>query len=108
MPDEHFTYIWEYDVPPAREAEFLAHYAPDGAWAALFRRSPGYLHTELYRDRARSDRFLTIDHWRDEAAFRDFRSGFAEEFDSLDRQCSQLTRREELLGEFRPASEGYA
>lgn len=108
MADEHYTYIWEYEVPPAQEAEFLAHYSPDGTWAELFRRSPGYLATELYRDRARSDRFLTIDHWRDEAAFREFRSRFAAEFDALDRQCSHVTRHEGSLGEFRPASRGAA
>lgn len=100
MADERYTYIWEYEVPPAEEAEFLAHYAPDGTWVRLFRRSPGHLATELYRDRARPERFVTIDHWRTEAAYREFRSRFAAEFDALDRRCERLTRREASLGAF--------
>jgi heme-degrading monooxygenase HmoA len=106
MADERYTYIWEYEVLPSEEAEFLAHYAPDGTWVELFRRSGGHLATELYRDRARPERFVTIDHWRTEAAFREFRSHFAAEFDALDRRCGHLTRHEASLGEFRRASKG--
>jgi quinol monooxygenase YgiN len=106
MDDERYTYIWEYEVPPDRQAEFLTHYAPAGTWAALFRQAPGYLGTELYRDRGRPDRFITIDHWRDEAAFREFRRRFAPEFEALDQQCAALTRHEATLGEFRGGNEG--
>jgi heme-degrading monooxygenase HmoA len=104
MTDERYTYIWEYEVPPANEAEFLFHYAPDGTWADLFRRAEGYLSTELYRDRSRPERFVTIDHWRTEADFREFRSGFSAEFEALDRRCAALTRREASLGEFKSAA----
>lgn len=108
MADERYTYIWEYEVLPSAEPEFLAHYAPDGTWVQLFRRAAGHLATELYRDRARPERFVTIDHWRTEAAFRDFRSQFAAEFEALDQQCARLTRREASLGEFQPGSPGAA
>jgi hypothetical protein len=104
MADERFAYIWEYEVPPSQEAEFLAHYAPAGEWAQLFRRSAEYVATELYRDRARPERFLTIDHWRTENGFREFRRRFAAEFEELDRRCAAFTRHEALLGEFRPAT----
>ena len=106
MGDERFTYIWEYEVPEAHEAEFLTHYAPDGTWVELFRRGDGHLATELYRDCALPGRFVTIDHWRSEGAFREFRRRFAAEFDALDRRCAGLTRREAPLGEFRPAPSG--
>ena len=104
MPNEPFTYIWEYQVPASREAEFLRHYAPDGSWVRLFRHSNGHLATELYRDLARPERFITIDHWRSEAAFRNFRDRFAAEYEALDRRCAGLVRHEASLGEFRPAS----
>ena len=104
MSADGYAYIWEYEVPPESEAEFLAHYEPDGTWAALFRRAPGYLGTELYRDRARPERFITLDRWESEAAFKAFRSRFAEEFEALDRRCAGLTRHEAALGEYRPAS----
>jgi heme-degrading monooxygenase HmoA len=106
MADERYTYIWEYEVPPSAEAEFLAHYAPEGTWVQLFRRAAGHLATELYRDRTRPERFITIDHWHSEAAFRDFRRQFAAEFEALDRRCAALTSREGSLGEFRPAATG--
>lgn len=99
-----YAYIWEYEVRPEAEAEFLTHYAPGGTWAALFRRAAGYLGTELYRDRARADRFITIDRWESEVAFREFRRRFAAEFEALDRQCEGLTLYEAALGEYRPAS----
>ena len=108
MTEERYTYIWEYEVPPAHEVEFLAHYAPDGTWVTLFRRGAGHLGTELYRDRAKPERFVTIDHWRTEAAFQEFRAQFAVEFDALDRECARLTRHETSLGAFRPQSRGAA
>ena len=97
-----FSYLWEYDVPPEAEPEFLVHYAPDGTWARLFRRASGYLGTQLYRDRRRAGRYVTVDHWLDEEAFREFRRGFAAEFEALDRTCAALTRREAHLGDFEP------
>jgi heme-degrading monooxygenase HmoA/catechol 2,3-dioxygenase-like lactoylglutathione lyase family enzyme len=102
MSDGRYTYLWEYEVPPEAEAEFLAHYSPGGSWTRLFHRAAGYLSTELYRDRLRASRFLTMDHWTTEAAFREFRSRFAAEFDALDRECGRLTRGESAIGEFRP------
>jgi heme-degrading monooxygenase HmoA len=104
VADDRYTYIWEYEVPPSAETEFLAHYASEGTWVQLFRCADGHLGTELYRDRADPERFVTIDHWRTEAAFRQFRSNFAVEFEALDRRCAHLTRREAPLGEFRPGS----
>jgi heme-degrading monooxygenase HmoA len=108
MADERYTYIWEYEVPPSAEAEFLAHYAPEDTWVKLFRHAAGYLATELYRDRTQPGRFITIDHWRSEAAFREFRRRFAAEFEALDRRCAGLTSREVPLGAFRPGTTGAA
>ncbi|HEU5042296.1 MAG TPA: antibiotic biosynthesis monooxygenase family protein [Gemmatimonadales bacterium] len=106
MNDDRYSYIWEYEVTPGREDEFLTHYAPDGTWARLFRMAEGYLSTELYRDRSRPARFLTIDHWRSEEAFRAFRSRFAKEFEALDARCGALTGHEAALGELRPVAAG--
>jgi heme-degrading monooxygenase HmoA len=106
MSDGGYTYIWEYEVRPDALAAFLDHYAPDGTWARLFRRAEGYDRTELYRDTSRPARFVTVDHWRTEAAFRAFRQAFAAEFEALDRRCGELTVREALVGEFRSAAGG--
>ena len=103
-----YTYVWEYEVIPGAEPEFLTHYAPGGTWARLFQRSPGYLSTELYRDRRQAHRFVTVDHWLTEAAFREFRGRFAAEFDALDHACARLTRKEALLGELAAVPEPSA
>ena len=100
-----FSYVWEYEVPAEAEPEFVRHYAADGAWVRLFRRAPGYLGTQLYRDRRRAGRYFTVDHWRDEAAYREFRRAFAAEFEALDRTCAGFTRREAHLGDYEPIAE---
>jgi len=104
MSTDPYIYIWEYQVRAEAEADFLAHYHPDGAWSRLFRRSPGYLGTELYRDRERRERFITIDRWRSEADFHEFRARFAAAFDTLDHRCSDFTTQERRLGSFVPVT----
>jgi heme-degrading monooxygenase HmoA len=95
-----YTYVWQFLVHPGREAEFERHYGPEGAWVQLFRRADGYLDTRLLRDRATPGRYVTIDRWQDEAAYRGFRACFAAEHDAVDRECEALTREERALGEY--------
>ena len=99
-----FSYVWEYEVPAESEAEFLRHYAPDGTWAGLFGRAQGYRGTQLYRDRRRAGRYVTVDHWADETAYLEFRRAFAAEFEALDRACAGLTRHEAHLGDLEPVA----
>jgi heme-degrading monooxygenase HmoA len=95
-----FVYLWAYRVSANTRDEFQELYGPDGSWADLFRQAPGYVDTELLRDRDDSDRFITIDRWESEEAFLSFRASFAEEFDHLDRFGERLTIEETPLGEF--------
>jgi heme-degrading monooxygenase HmoA len=97
-----FIYLWSYRVPPQTADEFLRLYGPEGRWVRLFRRAPGYLGTHLYRDRNDGDRYLTIDRWESEEAFRTFRARFANEFERLDSEGECLTLEETPLGEFGP------
>ncbi len=103
MTDSRFVYIWEYRVQPSSEATFREFYGPDGAWVQLFRRAEGYIGTELYGDRSQRDRFVTVDQWESEEAFRSFRTRFAGEFEQLDEQCEALTESEMPLGNFTAA-----
>lgn len=95
-----FSYIWEYRVRADTEAEFLQHYRPDGTWARLFGRAPGYLGTQLLHDLNEPGRYVTVDRWETEAAFRSFRERFAKEFEELDRRCEALTVHERSLGRY--------
>ena len=94
-----FVRVWKYQVPDDRAAAFTAAYAPDGAWGQLYRRAAGFLGTELYRDAARGDRYLTIDRWRDEQDWRSFLHAFGSAYESLDARLEGLAVAEQSLFE---------
>jgi heme-degrading monooxygenase HmoA len=94
-----FVRVWVYEVPGAQAEAFTAAYAADGAWGELFSRAAGFLGTELYRDAARADRFLTIDRWRNEQDWRSFLNAFGSAYASLDTQLEGLTVVERSLFE---------
>jgi heme-degrading monooxygenase HmoA len=100
-----YATLWEFAVVPAKQAEFEAHYGPDGTWARLFRRAPGYAGSELLQDRADPLRYLTIDRWETREAWLAFRSTHAAEYERLDHEFEGLTTREAPLGEYAPAGD---
>jgi hypothetical protein len=95
-----YAYLWEFQVRRGREAEFERHYAAGGTWAQLFHRSPSYIETLLLKDSTVAGRYVTLDRWRDEAGYREFRSAFAQAYAKLDEECEQLTVAERSLGTF--------
>lgn len=95
-----YSYMWSFHVRPGAEAEFERHYGPDGTWVQLFRRAPGYVDTRLLKDRDVPARYVTIDRWDSEAAYRAFRERFAAEHDAIDRECGALTVEERALGAY--------
>lgn len=95
-----YVYVWTFQVKTGCEVQFEKIYGPQGLWVQLFRKSPGYLATELIRDTDRRGRYVTVDTWQDEASHRAFREQYDKEFKVLDQQCEQLTESEELIGHF--------
>ena len=89
-----FTTVWQFSVRPDRVADFERHYGPDGAWAILFRRSAGFISTELFRSTSENGVYITIDTWENEAAFLDFKRAHAAAYATLDRECESMTIRE--------------
>lgn len=108
MAASGFVSLWEFAVKATRQAEFERLYGPDGGWAQLFRLAPGYVGTELLNDRASPLRYVTIDHWASIDHWRKFRQQFAEQYESLDRECEGLTTQEAPLGEFDAMSGPFA
>jgi len=96
--------VWRFEPATGHEAEFRRAYGRDGDWARLFARTPGYLGTELLRERGETGGWLTIDRWRSVADHESFARAHAAEYAALDRRCEELTAREEKIGEF--AGEG--
>lgn len=95
-----FVVIWEFEPLPAKVAEFEDHYGPGGQWARLFQGSPQYLGTELLRDAARGNRYLTIDRWASLEAFDQFLVDHKAAYEQLDQRCDAFTKRELLIGRF--------
>ncbi len=85
---------------PGAEAEFIEMYGPEGQWARFFRRSDGYIRTELVRDVTQDRRFLTLDYWKSEEEFNRFHSQHLAEYERLDQEFEDLTEQETRLGAF--------
>jgi heme-degrading monooxygenase HmoA len=95
-----YVIVWEFRVRRERESEFVQKYGPEGAWARFFRGSAGYRRTELLKDVADTDRYLTLDFWQTEEEFERFRNENRAEYERLDREFEGLTEEETRLGAF--------
>ena len=95
-----FVILWQFDVAEDKVAAFEDAYGPKGSWAALFAHSSEYHGTELLKDAYVPGRYLTIDRWDSEAAFRTFRAQHDSEYEALDRACDSLTSSESRIGAF--------
>jgi heme-degrading monooxygenase HmoA len=99
-----YVIVWEFRIRNEAEADFVRHYGPDGSWARFFRGSKGYIRTELVRDVADRQRFLTLDYWESEEQFSSFRGQNLAEYERLDKEFEGLTEQETRLGAFRMGS----
>jgi hypothetical protein len=91
--------VWEYEVADRSRAEFEHVYGADGAWAQLFASSSGFEGTELFVSVSHPGRYLTVDRFSDESAWRRFLDEHREEYLGLDARTGRLTRSErELVG----------
>lgn len=102
QPD--YIYVWEFIVSESAVLKFEECYGPTGDWTKLFRKSTGYLKTELIRDKTDPLRYFTIDHWRSEKDYSQFLATFKAEYDELDRRCEVLTVQEVEIGTFTKVS----
>jgi heme-degrading monooxygenase HmoA len=98
-----FIIIWKYQVKPETQTEFEAIYSPNGVWAELFKKSTGYLGTELLRDERNLQRYFTIDRWESKEDYQAFLFQYEKEYKALDAQCESLTESESLLGKWESA-----
>jgi heme-degrading monooxygenase HmoA len=95
-----FVVVWQFEIAEEKIATFEAAYGSEGTWARLFRNSEDYKGTELLHDAFDSGKYLTIDRWTSEQAFRAFRKQHDAEYETLDRACDELTSRETRIGAY--------
>lgn len=92
--------LWEFVVRGPDVARFEEAYGPDGDWARLFGRYPGFRGTTLLRDPARARTYVTIDAW-DSRAQRDAMLADARsEYAALDTACGGWAESELEIGIF--------
>ena len=92
--------VWEFRVKPGRVEEFEDLYREDGAWAELFRDSPGFVSTTLMKDLRDPARYMVADRWTSAELFEEFRRDQSARYDALDERCRRLTERETEIGRF--------
>ena len=95
-----YRIVWAFEVKPGSAQAFESAYGPEGEWAKLFRKAPGYGGTELLKDVDTMGRYLTIDRWRSREDFWKFREAFRAEYLAIDNRLKVLTTRETLIGDF--------
>lgn len=95
-----YATVWEFLVPEDQRAAFETAYGPDGPWARLFARAPGFLEVRLLRSREHAGRYLTMDRWQTAAAFENFKKRFAREYHELDSALEGLASSEVPVGSF--------
>src|SRR5256885_16680929 len=95
-----YVRLWEFRVRPGCEKEFEAVYGREGDWVQLFRRSNGFLCTELLCDPEINGRYVTVDYFTSKAAFDAFLAEFRQQYEALDRRCDPLCVSEQSLGSF--------
>ena len=86
-----FQTLWEYEIDPQSESDFVAIYGPTGEWVRLFSQYPGFIETELVRSVGRPNRFLTIDRWKSALSYEAFRAQTQNEYELMSPRCSQIT-----------------
>jgi heme-degrading monooxygenase HmoA len=92
-----YEIVWEFQPAPRREREFEEAYGSTGPWAALFRRDPGFLGTDLVAPREPGGWYRTIDRWESAAAYERFKQMWDAEYVALDLACEALTLHERPL-----------
>ena len=95
-----YTIIWEFQIKPEKQSGFEKFYSSNGAWVELFRKSRGYIGSDLLHDEMNPFRYLTIDRWESKANYDDALSEWEMEYTALDLQCEGLTESESCIGKF--------
>jgi heme-degrading monooxygenase HmoA len=95
-----FVIAWEFVLRQGQEEKFLAGYGPEGRWAQLFGRAPGFVRSELARSEYDAHKFVTVDVWESRAAYEAFRKRYEAEYDLLDMEMQACTVNEQRVGSF--------
>jgi len=92
--------MWEFQVRPGMEKRFEKIYGSDGDWARLFIQDESYIGTDLIHSLDGKRTYMTLDFWKSQKAYDDFRKRQLAKYKILDQQCEDLTESEREIGRF--------
>jgi hypothetical protein len=95
-----YVKICEFLAKPGYEKQFETIYGPEGDWAQIFKRSKGFLRTELNIDRDRPGRYLTADYFISLEEYDKCLNDNREAYQALDRRCEAVRASESVIGSF--------
>lgn len=98
-----FLVLWEFEVKPGSEQEFVKVYGPGGNWDSLFRRDANHRGTRLFRDMARPRLYLTADYWHSRDSYEGFLQAHKTHYESLDAASDDLIQTERRIGFYETA-----
>lgn len=90
--------MWKFEVGPEAQEQFVAAYKPDGDWARLFAKAPGFIRCELWR--GDDGTYLTADYWESVGDFERFQAAQGEEYQRLDAELEDVAGIETFIGAF--------
>jgi heme-degrading monooxygenase HmoA len=90
--------MWEFQVRSGKEKRFEQIYGSDGDWARLFIQDESYIGTDLVHSLDGGPTYITLDFWKSQQAYDDFRKRQAAKYEALDQQCEGLTESEREIG----------
>ena len=90
--------VWRFRVKADAVDPFERAYGPRGDWARLFAQTEGFIGTELLKQGAQADLYLTIDRWHSAEQFERAKARMAAEYAELDRRFGAYTLEESWLG----------
>ena len=90
--------FFRYRVHPAQVRAFEHAYGPTGPWVELFKKHPAFRRTRLFRHKSEPYVYISVDVWESKAAYDEFRSENADEYNRLDGRLAMLKLEEHLLG----------
>ena len=93
-----YIVIWKYKVKAEDREAFEGAYGRGGEWTHLFRKSPKFVGTKLYK--GEGNIYLLIDAWDNRQSYLDFLTVFSDQYNSLCIKYKYLFEEEIQIGDF--------
>jgi heme-degrading monooxygenase HmoA len=92
--------MWDFQVRAGMEKRFEKVYGSNGEWAQLFVQDESYFGTDLIHSLNGERTYVTLDFWKSQQAYDEFRKRQLAKYEALDQQCAELTDAEREIGKF--------